>query len=386
MEILLNKSRNNKHMKKFLFITALLGLIASCTEQQELDKLKDKRNKLKSELAEIEQQIAAMEPTASTVLAPLVTLQEVKIERFAHQIEVQGNIETEKDALINAESGGIIREISVKEGQRVSKGQVLMQLDAAVISESINELNTAIEFAQYNYEKQKELFDKGVGSEYQLKQAKSNLDNLKSKLQGLKTQRGKYAIVAPFDGVIDQIFPKIGEMAGPQSPVIRLVNNREVKVSAEISERLYGRIGLGTPVRISIPSLNDSLIEAKITTMGNYIHPTNRTFRILAAIPKNEILLPNMLANIKLTDYVNEQALVLPSASVMKDRENQSYVFVASAEKDGLFRAKRINVHVIESYNGVTEISPLENVLKPGEQVVVQGAKGITEGDLIRTK
>lgn len=373
-------------MKKIILFSASLGLLFACQEQQELDKLKEKRSQLKSELADLELKIAALDDQSAGFSAPLVSLDEVRIQPFVHQIDVQGNIETERDALINSESGGIIRDILVKEGQRVSKGQVLVQIDAAVISESINELNTAIEFAQYNYDKQKELFDKGVGSEFQLKQAKSNLDNLKSRLQGLKTQRGKFAITAPFDGVIDQVFPKIGEMAGPQSPVIRLVNNREVKVSAEISERHFSKIKQGTPVFISIPSLNDTLIEAKVSTVGNYIHPTNRTFRILAAIPKNEVLLPNMLANIKMTDYTNEQAMVVPSASVMKDRENQSYIFVAKQDKGGLFLATRVNVTVVESYGGLTEITANDESLTPGTKVVVEGAKGITEGDLVRTK
>lgn len=373
-------------MKKFILFSTLLGVLFACQEQEELEALKEKRSKLKSELAELELRIAALDVTGTVTSAPLVSLDEITIRPFVHQIDVQGNIETEKDALINSESGGIIRDILVKEGQRVSKGQVLLQIDAAVISESINELNTAIEFAQYNFDKQKELFDKGVGSEFQLKQAKSNLDNLKSRLQGLKTQRGKFAITAPFDGVIDQIFPRIGEMAGPQAPVVRLVNNREVKVSAEISERHYGNIAAGTPVYITIPSLNDTLIEAKISTIGNYIHPTNRTFRILANIPKNEVLLPNMLANIKLTDYTNEQAMVIPSASVMKDRENQSYIFIAKPDKDGLYLAMRVNIRVIETYGGFSEIEAAGDELATGMRVVVQGAKGITAGDLIRTK
>jgi membrane fusion protein, multidrug efflux system len=111
--------------------------------------------------------------------------------------------------LLNAESGGLIRAVMVTEGQRVSKGQVLGQIDAEVISSSIDEVQTAMEFAEYNYNKQKELFDQGLGSEFQLQQAKSNLDNLKSRLSGLKTQKGKFVITAPFDGVVDQVYAKV---------------------------------------------------------------------------------------------------------------------------------------------------------------------------------
>ncbi len=373
-------------MKKFIYLTLVSFIAASCaSEVSDIDNLEAERSELKAKLKEVENKIAEMDTLGNnSSISALVSLEEVKSTLFIHQIDVQGNIETEKDALVNAESSGVIRDIPVKEGQHVSRGQILAQIDVSVISDNIEELNSSIEFAQYNYDKQKELFDKGVGSEFQLKQAKNSLDNLKNRLQGLKTQKGKHAILAPFDGVVDQVFPKIGEMTGPQSPVVRLVNNNEVKVTAEISERLYSRVKEGTKMSVSIPSLGDTTIQAAISHVGNYIHPTNRTFRIQALLKNNKLLLPNMLAQVKITDYTKENALVIPSASILKDRDNNSYVFLAEKLKNNTLIAKRINVSVIESYNGFSEIESDE--LTEGNQIILRGAKGITEGDLIRTK
>jgi multidrug efflux pump subunit AcrA (membrane-fusion protein) len=219
---------------------AVLILSACGSNAEGLDKLIKKRDELKKELAEVEQKISELDTTKTTQDGLLVTWEEVKIGSFIHQIEVQGSIETDRDVLLNAESGGLIQSILVKEGQRVRKGQTLIQIDAQVISSSIEELKTAMEFADYNYKKQKELFDQGLGSEFQLTQAKNNMDNLKSRLSGLNTQRGKFSITAPFDGVVDDIIAKVGAMAGPQAPVLRLVDNTEIKIiGTRHGEKLY---------------------------------------------------------------------------------------------------------------------------------------------------
>jgi RND family efflux transporter MFP subunit len=309
----------------------------------------------------------------------------VKTGVFIHKIDVQGNIETDRDVLLNAESGGLIRAVMVTEGQRVSRGQVLVQIDAEVISASIDEVQTAMEFAEYNYNKQKELFDQGLGSEFQLQQAKSNLDNLKSRLSGLKTQKGKFVITAPFDGVVDQVYAKVGAMAGPQAPVLRLVDNREIKVLADVSERLYGRLRVGMPIDVQIPSLGDSTIAMTITQIGNYIHPSNRTFRVQATLKNNKILLPNMLARMTISDYTNPNALIIPSEAVLRDRNNLTYVYVAIKE-NGALVAKRQEVEVVETFNGLSEIKLENGGLEAGMRVVVKGAKGLSDNDLIRTK
>jgi len=371
---------------RVVVLAALAAIVFACNTETSLEELKAKRDGLKKELAEIEKAILNLDTLeVSEGIGLLVGIDTAKIGVFVHKIDVQGNIETDRDVLLNAESGGLIRAVMVKEGQRVSKGQVLVQIDTDVISSSIQEVQTAIEFAEYNYSKQKELFDQGLGSEFQLQQAKNNLDNLKSRMSGLKTQKGKFVITAPFDGVVDQVFARVGAMAGPQAPVLRLVDNREIKVLADVSERLYSRLNVGMPIDVQIPSLNDSIITMSISQIGNYIHPTNRTFRVQALLKNNRILLPNMLARMTITDYTNTEALIIPSDAVLRDRNNLSYVFVAQKEKGALV-ARRMDVSVVESFDGLSEIKASGGSLKPGMTVVVKGARGLSEGDLLRTK
>jgi len=375
-------------MKTRIAIILLVALtLASCGKSSnDLADLKSKRDTLKKELADIEKRIEKLDTAQSaSSIGLLVSIDTARTSVFVHEIDVQGSIETEKDVLINSESGGLIRAVMVQEGQRVRKGQVLVQIDADMVVASIQEVNTAIEFAEYNYQKQKELFEQGLGSEFQMQQAKSNLDNMRSRLSGLNTQRGKFVITAPFDGVVDQVYARVGAMAGPQSPVLRLVDNREIKVIADVSERLYSRLAVGMPIQVEIPSLSDTIIPISISQIGNYIHPTNRTFRVQGVLKNNKLLLPNMLARMKISDYTNENALVIPSEAVLRDKDNNSYVYVAVKEGKNLV-AKRFEVDLVETYNGQAEIRISPEGLRAGMTIVVKGAKGLSDNDLLRIK
>jgi multidrug efflux pump subunit AcrA (membrane-fusion protein) len=122
-----------------------------------------------------------------------------------------------------------------------------------------------------------------------------------------------------------------------------------------------------------------------ITQIGNYIHPSNRTFRVQATLKNNKILLPNMLARMTISDYTNPNALIIPSEAVLRDRNNLTYVYVAIKE-NGALVAKRQEVEVVETFNGLSEIKLENGGLEAGMRVVVKGAKGLSDNDLIRTK
>ncbi len=317
-------------------------------------------------------------------LAPLVKAEKVQRKNFTHEIRIQGNVETDKDILINSEMGGLITSVLVKEGQRVRQGQTIATIDAAILASNIDEIKTQLEYAEYVLGKQEELNKRGVGSEFELEAARNQVEALKSKLKSISTQKGKSVIKAPFSGTIDQVFAKSGQMSGPQSPVARLVNNKEVDIIGSLSEKHIANVKIGTPLRVTFPNYLDTVINLSITNVGNYIEPLNRTFRIMSTVKNNAFLLPNMLAEISITDLEVSDGLVIPSASVLKDQDNNDFVYVLAHKSKG-FKATKLSVEVIEKYNGEALIKD-NDALKPSTMVVVEGARGITSGDIVRTK
>ncbi len=373
---------------KYTAIAALSGLvIASCggggTGDATLDKLISQRDSLKSQLATVNGQIALLD-TASEALVPLVTSGEVRIGSFVHKVEVQGAIDTDENALINAEGSGIIEKIHVKEGDKVSAGQTLITINADIISSSIDELETALELARYMVEKQKKLMDEGLGVEIEYEQALNSQKSIEKRLKTMKTQQGKSVVRAPFSGVIDEIMVSNGEMASPMGPLLRIVNNRNVSVTASLSENLLSKVKQGSAVDLVIPSMNDTTITSVIASRGNYIDPVNRTFKIRIDISNNSFLLPNQLANVSVTDFSRDSVLIVPSGAILQDTKNNSYLYKLTDKKKGTFAVKRISVRTLKQYKGESCIEIIDGTLNAGDRIVVEGAKGITTADRVK--
>ena len=282
----------------------------------------------------------------------LVELEEIKSKTFTHEIKVQGNVETDEDVMLTAEMGGLI---------------------------------TQLEYANYMLQKQEELNERNVGSEFELESAKNRVESLEASIQSLTTQQGKATIKAPFSGTIDQVFAKKGQMAGPASPVVRLVNNHDVDITAMISEKHLANIKVGTPIRVTFPNYAGHSINLEITSVGNYIEPTNRTFRITANVPKNDVLLPNMLAEVHITDLQVDEGLVISSKAILKDQNSVDFVYTAKKSSDGKFKVSKTNIEVLAQFEGRALIAASEKI-KKGKMVVIEGARGITNGDIVTNR
>lgn len=318
------------------------------------------------------------------VYLPLVKIQKAEIKTFEHKISVQGNIETDQDVLLNSEMGGMVTKIHVTEGQRVIAGQILVSLDGAVLASSANEIRTQLNYAEYMLEKQDELRKRGVGSEFDYETAKSQVNSLKSRLGSVSTQQGKTSIRAPFSGIIDQVYAKDGQVVGPQSPIVRLVNNSKIDVVADISEKHFSSIKVGTAIEVSFPNYKDTILNLVVNNVGHYIEPVNRTFSIKATLNNNKVFLPNMLAELSLTDMKISSALVIASKSIIKDQNNADFVFVADKKGDNKYSVRKVLVEVIEKYKGDAYIKVLTGRLSEGSFVITDGAKGITIKDIVR--
>ena len=375
--------------KKFIYTAILSSLIlVSCggtdSSNENLDALIAKRDSLKNELTLINQKIAALD-TSKADLLPLVTVSKVEQKDFVHKVEVQGAVETDQNVLLNAETNGTIQTIHVKEGQRVSQGQALITIDSEILASTIDELETSLELATYLFEKQQKLLDEGVGVEVEYEQAKNQKKSLEKKLKTMRSQKGKTILRAPFSGVIDDIMVNQGEMASPQFPLLRLVNNKNVSIATSLSENLLANVHLGTKVDLVIPSMNDTVIQAVVTFKGNFIDPVNRTFNIQIDLKNNSLLLPNQLAKVSVIDYAKKDALVINSESITQDTHNNNYVYKMLKGDGDTYTLKKVYIRIDKVYMGEASITPLEGgKINAGDQLVLAGAKGVTESDVVK--
>ncbi len=374
-------------MKRIVLLVAIAGMLVACGggEQTGLDGLKAEREALKAQIAELDIQIAELD-TVQLKMLPKVEVQAIQTKKFEHYFEVQGNVEAEKNVVLYAEMGGNIKSIQVEEGEQVKAGKTLVIFDTEVISQNIKEVEKALELAEFVYEKQKNLWDQNIGSELQYRQAKNQKESLEQSLATLRSQRSQAVITAPFDGVVDEIFPNAGEMAPPGGPVLRLLNLNNVSIVSDVTENYLGHIQKGTPIIVEFPSLNDSatIKDASLTRAGQFINPANRTFKVQVDIDNtNKGLVPNLLAVLKVRDYVNDSTVVVPTKYVRQNNEGANYVFVLE-KKEGKSHARRVEVELGMSYTnksvGFSETEVLKG-LSGSEVLITKGFKGIQSND-----
>jgi len=366
--------------KLITILTGLFLVFGACrqgNDQAELGKLIQQRNALNKKIAQLQSQqnTGSME----SVKAPVsVQISRVEPQEFRHFITVQGTVESESNILVSPQTPGLIRSIHVQTGDRVQRGQLLAEIDAAVIQRSIEEVKNGLELARTVYERRARLWEKNIGSEIEYLQAKNNKEGLEKKLQTLQEQYQMTLITAPITGTIDDVLIKEGEMAAGGYGAFRIVQLSRLKITASLSENYISHIRQNDLARISIPVAGIDF-EQRLHAVSQVIDPNNRTFQIEIRVPleiKN--LKPNMLAVVTINDYTNLQALVVPRNIIQKTGEN-NFLFVAEPA-DGNMAARKRVVETGENYNNLVEIT---RGLKSGEQIIVFGFQNLGDGQII---
>ncbi|GET32917.1 MexH family multidrug efflux RND transporter periplasmic adaptor subunit [Prolixibacter bellariivorans] len=372
------------NMKKLLFILPLAFLFAcSATTTDEGDR-KAKEQLLqdyRQQATELKQKIAQLEKELGTTKADKtipVKVDTIAQKLFTHTIEVTGNVEANEDITVAPETPGNIISIVVTEGQHVKKGTVMGRLNTEAIQRNIEDLQIQLELAKTVFERQQKLWDQHIGSEIEYLQAKSNKESLERKLEGLQAQLDMATIKSPIDGVVDRIYQKQGEIAGPAIPFAKVVNISNVRIYADVSESYLTSIHAGQEVEINFPALNKT-VTAPIFRKSSTINPDNRTFQVRINLnnPDKEIR-PNLVSLLHITDYKAADAIVVPSILIKNDF-NGKYVFVA-AENSGKWKASKRYVETGRNNNNYTMLS---KGLKPGEKLIVEGYEQVVDGSPI---
>lgn len=352
----------------------------SCDQakQSDLDKLISKRDSLQVEMNELNVLIEELD-TSNVKASALVSIDTLTIGKFEHYFEVQGIVEAQNNVTLVAEIPAVITKIHVKEGQEVKKGILLVTLDDEIIMNQVQELKTKLELATFIYEKQKNLREENIGSELDFEKAKNNKKSLERALETTQTQLSKTKIRAPYDGVVDEIYPRAGEMAGPQFPMIRFVSLGQVSIKVDVPESYLSKVKAGDQVEVNFPDLGISHFST-IHQRGSFIKPLNRTFVITINLPHDDNLLPNLIGVVKIKDFELENALLIRQENIMQDSEGQNYVFIVINE-DGKSVARKIFVERGQSYMDHTYIV---DGLSSDDRIIAEGARSVVDGETVR--
>lgn len=370
-------------MKKIIIYSALVAFLVSCggatDKKAELEKLKVQREQLNTQIAQLE---AEVNPEGENAVAKAIAVKITPAAEctFDHYIQVQGTVDGDQNIAVSPQMAGIVTAVYVKEGTPVKKGQVLAELDALVMKQSLEEVNTQLALANSIFEKQSALWEKKIGSEVQYLQAKNSKESLEQRVSTIKEQLKLAQIVSPISGTVESVPLRVGQMASPGMPTstIRVINMSVAKISAEVAETYATRIKNGNPAIVNFPDLGKD-IETKLNFTSRFIDPTNRTFMVECKISIRDIeLRANMIAYIKIKDYTNEKAFCLPVNYV---QSNQDGKFLYIAKQNGNdWIAERRMIKTGMDYDGVIEV--LEGI-SAGENIITSGFQNLNGGEKV---
>lgn len=348
----------------------------------DLEQIRAKRSEIKAQEMELVKQLeeldAKIDELDTSEKLPLISVTKMAPQEFMHYFEVQGNVKTRQNMELFPEFSGLLTQITAREGQRVSKGQVLARVDDGGLSRQRAQLAIQADLAKTTYEKQARLWEQKIGSEMQYLQAKTNHEAQQEALAQIDRQLAKTTITAPFSGVVDEVLAEPGSVVSPgMTPVMRIVSLRDMYVEVDVPEVHLSKVKKNNAVQVSLPVLGEEM-SSKIRSVGSYINPANRTFKIEVPVEnKDGMVKPNLTARVKVNDYINEKALLIPQSVISEDAEGKEYVYIVEDLQGKKGVAKRAYI-----VTGLTDGDQIEvtSGLEPGMQLVVEGARSIRDG------
>jgi RND family efflux transporter, MFP subunit len=375
-------------------VVLLLAACGAATEgkNKELEKkkaryeeLKKQQTEVSAELTRLEKEIAQMDTSAVRVEKPkLVSVTALQSGPFTHYIDLQGKIEAENIAWVTPRGqGGQVRSLHVKQGDYVRKGQLLIKLDDAIQRQQLEQAKVQLNLAKTTYERRKNLWDQKIGTEMELIRAKNDLDNLEKQIELLNEQLDMTNVYAPMNGVADQVTIKVGETFSPATASmagIRIVNNSNLKVTANVPENYLGKVNEGSNLIITMPEDNSKKLNAKVNVVGRSIDPVNRSFYIQARIPASKDFRENQLVMVRIQDYAVDKTITIPLSTIQND-EKGKYVMVAVNE-GGKLVARKKPVIIGQMYGDKLEV---KSGLEDGDQLITEGFQGLYDQQLITT-
>jgi RND family efflux transporter MFP subunit len=382
-------------MRKILYISLLGLLITSCggdsknasvdkaIESKDLTTIKTTRAEIQkqydaigAELAKLDLAIAELDTLKKSAL---VTTAIVNDTIFTHYIDIQGNVDTKQNLIIYPEYSGVLTQVNVKSGQKVNKGQILARIDDGGLSNQLAQMETQATLAKTTFERQKNLWDKKIGSEIQFLQAKTNYEAQMKAVAQMRAQLGKTIVKAPFSGVIDEVITEKGQVVGPGQQLMRIVNLSDMYVSANVPESFIGKIKVGAIVDVQVKSTGKTY-KGKVRQIGNYINPNNRNFSIEVAVPNSDNLLrPNQVAVLKIEDYKKANAILVPESIVTENAVGEKIIYtVDTSGKEPKAIKKTIVVGLTSGAN-----IEVKSGLSKGEQIIIEGARSVQNGDVV---
>ena len=312
---------------------------------------------------------------------PIVETTILKSNNFQHFVELQGNVKSDQLIIIYPEFSGVLNKIYVKSGEEVVKDQTLATIDDGGLKQQLAQLEISFNLTKTTYERQERLWAQNIGSEIQFLETKSLFEAQKEGIKQLKKQLEKTVIRASFNGTIDNIIAKEGEVVFPgKSKLMILLNMDNMYIECNVPERYINTIYKGKNAKVVFPLINEFL-ETSIKQAGNFIDPTKRTYKIKLDLPQNELnIKPNLNAKVSVNDYSNDNAIIIKESFISIDSNNEKYVYKISRKEKKAYASKTVIKTGKSNDNFIEVISGLSI----DDEIVIEGMRKLVDNNRVK--
>lgn len=295
----------------------------------------------------------------------------VRPQEFMDNLSLSGSLEANEQVDIRSEVSGIVESINFEEGQKVSKGQVLFRVNDIEMRAKFAQTESAQNLASENERRAKLLLEKEAISQEEYDISKADLQSTRAESQLTAAQLSKTTVRAPFSGTIGLRSISTGTYVTPATPIAKLINTNQLKITFSIPEKYASQMKVGNPLFFTTSDSNHKY-TARIYAIEPEVELATRTLKMRAITDNPEgKLYPGTFANVILPLEIVEDALLVPSESLIPI-QNGKKIFVL---EDG--KAKEV---VVETGARTDSMVRVISGLSPGDTILTYGVMALKNG------
>lgn len=316
--------------------------------------------------------------TPADVVVPVRVIKAVHTDNSS-ALHYVGTVEAESSAALSFKVQGNIRNIRVREGQSVTRGMLLAELDNETLQQSYHAAEATCKQAEDAMKRMQLLHDNQSLAEIKYVDAQTQLEKARSMYNIARQNLEDTRLMAPADGVIGQRRIENGENVLPGQPVFTLLNIRSVNIKIAVPEREIGLLQTQAEAAVCVQAVGDSLYYGRLSEKGVVADPATHTYEAKIKIDNpRHVLMPGMVCDVTVPrpGQSDESAIVLPNRCVQVSDSGERFVWCVA---DG-----KATKTVVETGALTREGVVIRSGLQPGATVIAEGMQKVSEGTKIR--
>ena len=318
---------------------------------------------------------------------PTVEIARVEVTQLTDDTRAVGSLRSRRGVVLRPEVSGRITELNFTDGQRVRKGQVLVQFDDQLQQAQVQQSQAELSIAQANQKRNQELVSQNFISQRSLDESAANLQVAQAKLALAKATASRLKIVAPFDGIAGIRLVNVGDYLKDGSDIVNIEDIDAIYVDFRLPERFQSKVKRGQTATLDIDALPGQSYTAQIQAIDPLIDANGRSIGIRACIDNRRLQLrPGMFARVNTVFGVKSDARVIPEEAIVPQGGKQFVIKLLQGTTDQTRITQRVEVKVgLRSPGKVEILQGLEaddTVIKTGQQRVQKDGTVVTVVDL----